>query len=108
MMPKLDQREIEKMLKQMGVESSNIEAKRVVIEGFDEDIVIENPQVILTSMQGQNMYQITGDVKLVPKMRDADIKMVMEQANCSREQAIKALQDNGGDLAEAILSLKQD
>ena len=30
----------------------------------------------------------------------------MDQANCSREKAIKALNENNGDLALAILSLK--
>jgi nascent polypeptide-associated complex subunit alpha len=36
-----------------------------------------------------------------------DIDMVMSQAGCSRNAAIKALKDNGNDLVNAIMSLSQ-
>ncbi|GAA5975754.1 hypothetical protein JCM11641_005863 [Rhodosporidiobolus odoratus] len=34
---------------------------------------------------------------------EADINVVMQQANCSREQAIKALKTTNGDIVQAIL-----
>lgn len=37
----------------------------------------------------------------------SDIDMVMSQAGCSRNAAIKALKDNGNDLVNAIMSLSQ-
>jgi nascent polypeptide-associated complex subunit alpha len=53
---------------------------------------------------GQETFQITGEIEEL--INEDDVKTVMEQANCSREKAIKALNDNNGDLASAILSLK--
>ena len=53
---------------------------------------------------GQETLQITG--KIEELINEDDIKTVMEQAECSKEEAVKALKDNNGDLAAAILSLK--
>ena len=38
---------------------------------------------------------------------EEDIKTVKEQTNCSEEQAKEALEKTNGNIAEAILSLKQ-
>jgi nascent polypeptide-associated complex subunit alpha len=62
-------------------------------------------------MMGQETYQIMG--KAIEKERsqeltisEDDIHIVMEQTNASKEKAKKAISDNNGDLAAAILSLK--
>ncbi len=41
-----------------------------------------------------------------PKFTDEDIELVMQEAGCSREEAIKALEETNGDIAEAILLIK--
>jgi len=111
----MNPKQMQKMLKRMGIKVDEIEAQRVVIEGADKDIVIENPQVMLTKMPNQEMFQISGDVTEVdkdeavgtePEITDEDIAMVAEQAGVGNEQAEEALLETRGDIAEAILKLK--
>jgi len=100
---KIDMRKIQGMMSKLGISQEEIKAKRVVIEKEDGNIIIENPSVIKVKMQGQEQFQISGDVK-EEKISEDDIKQVMEKVGCSREQAIEALEKFNGDLAEAILS----
>jgi len=41
-----------------------------------------------------------------PKYTEEDIELVMQEAGCSREEAIRALEETNGDIAEAILLIK--
>lgn len=102
----MDIGKMQKMMKQMGIESTEIKAKRVVIEKEDENIIISNPQITLIEMSGQKSFQITGEATTESKLREEDIKMVMEQGGVSRADAEKALKDAGGDIAEAIIKSK--
>ena len=54
-------------------------------------------------MQGHESFQVTGDIS--EESNEEDIKTIMEQTGCSKEEAEKALKDNE-DLTEAIMSLK--
>lgn len=93
-------------MKQMGIAQEEIDAKRVIIECEDKNIIIENPSVIKIKMQGQTSFQISGDVgEEENNSSEEDIKTIIEKTGCSEKQAKKALEDNKGDLAEAILSL---
>ena len=57
-------------------------------------------------MQGQETFQISGDIKEEENNSlEEDIKTIIEKTGCSEQEAKKALEDNNGDLAEAILSL---
>ena len=61
-------------------------------------------------VQGNEMYQITGDETeetLSPEISDADIKQVMEKTGCTENQAREVLESVNGDLAEAILELSE-
>ncbi len=101
-----NQREIMRMMQRMGMQMTNVDAKKVIIEKEDgSKIVIENPSISKISMQGQTVFQITGNEKIINFSED-DITLVMERANVSRDEAIKALEDSNGDLAEAIMRLK--
>ena len=93
MFPSIDPKKMQSMMKQMGIAQEEIDAKRVIIESEDKNIIIENPSVIKIKMQGQETFQISGD------------KTIIEKTGCSEQEAKKALEDNNGDLAEAILSL---
>ena len=55
-------------------------------------------------MMGQEMLQVSGELE--DYINEDDVKLVMGQANVSKEQAIKALNENNNDIASAILSLK--
>ena len=102
----MDPRKMEAMMKQMGIKSQNIDAKRVVIETESGKIVVENPQIVQITMQGQKSFQISGEIR--EEASDDDIKMVMEQTGVSRDEAEAALKEADGDIAEAILKLSEE
>lgn len=102
----LDPKKMQQVMKQLGMKQEDIKAERVVIECSDKNIVIEEPNVVKIVMQGQESFQITGQVSEVEKgISEKDIEQVMETARVSREKAETALKEADGDLAEAILSL---
>lgn len=105
-----------RMMQKMGMDTKSLDDVRdVTIRTSDRKIVIEEPSVMSIAMQGQNMFQVTGgtireetttsETKVV--IPEEDVKMVAEQANVSMDDAKKALEGSGGDLAEAIVSLKK-
>ena len=103
MFPGMNKKMIEQAMKKLNMKQEEIDAQEVIIKG-SKSFVIKNPQVMKVDVMGQETFQITGQIEEL--INDEDVKTVMDQANCSREKAIKALQDNNGDLALAILSLK--
>ncbi|MFH1306506.1 MAG: nascent polypeptide-associated complex protein [Candidatus Micrarchaeota archaeon] len=105
----MDPKSIARAMKQMGIQNEEIPAKKVIIEQEGGKIIIENPQVVKISMQGQLSFQISGKVSEQAGINEEDVKMVASSANVSEEKAKKALQEANGDIAEAILKLqKQD
>lgn len=105
MFPKINPRQMKKMMQKMGIESSELAAKEVVIKLEDSEIVIENPSVTVVTMAGQKTYQVIGAEKVKSKIPESDIELVAAQANVSREKAREALEKTKGDLAEAIVLL---
>lgn len=101
----MDPKKMEAAMRQLGIKSEPIEAKSVIIETASGRLVIDNPQVVQITMQGQKSFQISGDVR--SESSGDDLRMVMEQAGCSEEDARAALEKSGGDIAEAILSLTE-
>ena len=105
----LDPKKMQAVMKQMGIAQKEIPASKVTIENDDgTKIIINNPSVTKISMQGQESFQISGDVseEQAEAFNKEDIKAVMEKTNCSEEEAIAALEETG-DLAEAILKLSE-
>lgn len=106
---KLNPRQIEKMMRRMGMQASQINAEEVIIKTPEKEIVISNPQVTKINMMGQETYQVAGEVseREREKFTDDDVKMVAEQTKVSEEEARKVLKETG-DLAGAILKLKKE
>ncbi len=113
MFPGLNPKKMQAMMKQMGINQEEIDANRVVIERDDGNIIIDNPNVVKIGMQGQENFQITGEVSEgeneVEEVdnTDDDIKTLMEKCNCLEEEAKLALEKANGDLTEAILNLSE-
>ena len=103
----MNPRDMQKVMKRMGVKQEEINASEVVIKCSDKELVISNPQVLKVNMMGQETFQISGEISERTSLNEEDIKTVMEQAGVSREEALKALEESGGDIAEAIISLKE-
>lgn len=105
----LDPKRMQALMKQMGMSQENIDALRVVIEKEDGKIIINNPSVARVKMQGQESFQITGDVEEVNSeemISKEDIKTVIEKTGCSEEEARETLEETK-DLAETILKLSE-
>jgi len=107
MMPNMDPKQMARMMKQMGINTEEVAAERVIIETADEKIIVEPAQVTKISAQGQDSFQVSGSVRTEQSMKDEDVELVMEKAGCTREQATEALTKSGGDIAEAIISLQE-
>jgi nascent polypeptide-associated complex subunit alpha len=108
MIPGLSQREMAKAMERMGIRQEPIAAREVIIRCEDKDIIIANPQVARVSMMGQETFQVIGKPTERPRevaISEEDIRTVMQQAGCSREQALAAIRKHQGDLAAAILEL---
>ena len=107
---KIDQRQMEAIMKKMGIKSEQISAKEVLIKG-EKNYVIKKPQVIAIDMAGQKSFQITGEIEelkdnidIKTDIDEEDVKLVMEKTKVSRDKAIAALKESE-DIAEAILKL---
>lgn len=102
----MDPKKMQAMMRQMGIKQEEIEATRVIIEKIDGRIVIENPGVTKITMQGQESWQITGEVhEEAAGVSIEDVQMVMEKTGKSESEVRAALEVSGGDIAQAILDL---
>lgn len=116
MFPGINPKKMQAIMSQMGIKQEEIDANRVIIETPEKNIVINNPSVVKINMQGQDSFQISGDVfeeetsekpegVLDEDTTKEDIQTIIEKTGCNEEQAKKALEEANGDLAEAILNL---
>lgn len=112
-MPNINPRQMQQMMKKMGIQQEDIDAKEVIIICSDKKIVVKNPSVQKINMMGQKNYQVSGEERIESldskdsalEISEDDIKTVMEQTNSSEEEAKQALIDTEGNIAEAILLL---
>jgi len=124
-------RQMRRRMQQQGIEMDQIDATRVIIECQDKTLVIDQPEVVLMKQMGQEMYQVIGDAEeyssgeftieegvdaksLEPTEEDVsklvitenDVMLVAAQAKVNKEEANAALIDSDGDIAKAIIYLK--
>ncbi len=112
MMPGMNPRQMQAMMKKMGIQQVEVPATEVIIKTEDKEIIITNPQVSKVNMMGQQTYQVVGEVherekQVQVEISEDDVKTVMEQTSCSEDEAKKALEETN-DLAEAIMHLTSE
>ncbi len=112
LMMRINEKQIQRMMKQMGMKTEDIEATEVTIKGKGKNYVIRNPKVTVINVQGEKIIQIMGDIKeeegeKLPFSED-DIQLVMQQTGCTREEAEKVLKETNGQPAEAIIKILKD
>ncbi|MFQ6134593.1 MAG: nascent polypeptide-associated complex protein [Nitrososphaerales archaeon] len=106
-----DSRRTRRMLERMGVDMNQIpDVEEVIIRTSSKDMVIRDAAVSEINAKGMRMFQVMGsDVEEVerekPKFTEEDVLLVAQQAGVSKERAEAALEESGGDLAQAILKL---
>lgn len=105
-MPMLNPRQVEKLMQQMGMKMEDIDATEVVIRTPSKDLVIRNPQVSKVNMLGKDTFQVIGEVEEIDAEKN-DVALIIEQTGCSKEEAEKALKEEG-DIAKAIIKLKKE
>lgn len=106
-------RETIRMLQRMGVSFQNLEnVEEVNIKFKDKTLRLINPQVMITNVSGQKIYQIFAESEEEIKEErktseykptEEDVNLVMEKAGVSKEEAEQALKETEGDIASAIL-----
>jgi nascent polypeptide-associated complex subunit alpha len=107
MFPNINPKQMQKMMNKMGMKQEEIPASEVIIKSSGKDIIIKNPQVLKVNMMGKDTFQISGDVSEGTGISKDDVLTVANQADVSEEEALKALEKNKGDLADAIMDLKK-
>ncbi len=104
-------KQMQRSMKQMGMDMKDVKGvTEVVLKFKNKEILIKNPKVNLMDFMGQKTYQISGKIKereieAELEIPNDDIELVSNQTNVTKEEALQALKDTGGDLAEAILRL---
>ncbi|AKA48073.1 nascent polypeptide-associated complex protein [uncultured archaeon] len=115
---RMNNREMKRMMAQMGIKSSEMpDVKTVIFQGETKDYMITDAQVTMVEAQGQKTFQVVGTFKEIPKSAkpgqqaeapkysDDDISLVMEGAHVDRNKAIEALDKAQGEPAQAIIDL---
>lgn len=103
----INPKQMQGMMKKMGIAQEEIDASRVVIECEDKNIIIENPSVMKIKMQGNESFQISGEVSEEGKssFNEDDVEIVMNKTGKSKGDVVEALEKNDGDIAQAIVEL---
>jgi len=128
----MNPRKMKQMMKQMGIDVTELDAEEVVIRTADEELVFSDVQVTRMDAQGQETYQVVGE----PEVNEAgagsagaveagdesaadesadegdatipenDVELVATRAGVSKGDAREALEAEDGDLAAAISRLE--
>jgi len=102
----MDPRQLKKIMQRMGMSVSEIEGvEEVIIKTPEADYIFKDAEVTVMDVKGQKTYQIAGSPDIVKKMSEEDAKLVAEKTGKSIEEARKALEKAGGDIAQAIIDL---
>ena len=112
MFPNVDPKALKAAMEKMGIKTSTIESTKVVIHCKDKDIVIDEPEVTMVQGQGMQNFQVSGRISEVDKSviesSEDDVNFVKEQTGVEDDELIrKVLQETKGDMAQAILRLKE-
>lgn len=122
-------KQIERMMKKMGIEQKDLEGVKEVIFRFaDKEWVVSKPQVTMVKQAGIETYQVSGskterglssstksiaapstEEEVLSKEIEIPIEdaaLVAGQTGVNIETAKKALIETEGDLAAAILKLR--
>lgn len=108
-MGKINPQQMKQMMRQMGISTEEVDASHVHIYLKSGKVrKLSDVSVSIMTVQGQKTYTINAkeesDSQDIPA---EDIQMVASSANVSTEIAKKALEENEGDIALAIESLKK-
>jgi nascent polypeptide-associated complex subunit alpha len=121
-----NQRQMEMMMRRLGMTTEPIDdVEEVIVRTRTKEHVFAQPEVTVLTVQGVRTYQVVGQPVVRPRGASSppaaggalptpappsgppeeDVRLVMEQANVPREEAIEALRQSNGEPAEAIMKI---
>jgi nascent polypeptide-associated complex subunit alpha len=122
-----NQRQMEQMMRRLGMTTEPVaDVEEVVVRTRTKEHVFSKPEVTILTIQGVRTYQVVGQPVIRAKGTaptaaptggpaptpapaegppEEDIRLVMDQANVSREEAVEALFRAKGEPAEAIMKI---
>ena len=108
-------KQMQKMMKDFGMEAKDLDVKRVIFVFEEEEWIFDEPKVQVMDVLGIKTYSITGKPEKIKREKEEvkveiteeDVELVAEQCNVSKEEARKALEECNGDIAEAIVKLQE-
>lgn len=103
----MDPKLVKQAMKKMGLKQEEIEATEVIIKTQEKDYIIRNPTVTKVIMMGEESFQVVGQIEEYIPISSEDIETVMDQASCSKDEALSALKKTNGDIAQAIIDLQR-
>ena len=104
---KFDPKKMRGMMKQLGINQEEISAERVIIEKVDGKIIIDNPSIVKIKMQGQESFQISGEISEVhEQFSQEDISLVIKKTGKTEEEVVSVLNETK-DIAETIIKLSE-
>ena len=111
MMPGMNPRKMQQMMKKMGIAQTEVDATEVIIKCSDREIIITEPSVSIVKAMGNEQYTISGTVQEraldnSPEINEDEIKTVMDQANVDENKAKEALESADGNIAKAIMDIQ--
>ena len=109
----MNSRAMAKAMKRMGIQQTELDAKEVIIRLEDKELVFVNPQVAKVNMMGQETFQVIGTpeeraLSTEPEISEEDVQTVVDQAGVEKGAALEAIKKHKGDIAAAILDLKEE
>lgn len=127
-------RTMRRRMQQQGIDMNQIEATRVIIETPEKTLIIDQPEVVEMQQGMGKIYQVIGDAEeyeageinlgelsavgkdeyveeeieedVKPTITENDIMLVAAQANVDKETAEAVLRECKGNIAKAIVDLK--
>jgi nascent polypeptide-associated complex subunit alpha len=117
----MNPRKMQKMMEQMGIDMTELDAEEVVIRTPDEELVFTDAEVTRMDAQGTQTYQIAGEPESrergadgsdtenddgEPAIPEADVDLVVGRTGASEAAAREALAAEDGDLAAAVSRLE--
>jgi nascent polypeptide-associated complex subunit alpha len=121
-----NERQMQMMMRRLGMTTEEIpDVEEVIVRTKTKDHVFKSPEVTALTVQGVRTYQVVGTPEIRPRSSgalapsgsspaappvpsgppDEDVRLVMDQAQVTRTEAIEALLQSDGAPAEAIMKL---
>jgi len=93
----MDDRKMQQMMKQMGIDMQELDAEEVVIRTPDEELVFSDADVQRMDAQGQQTYTIVGEPESRPRGEGGDSGSSSTGDDAADEESEPVIEESEGD-----------